>query len=55
MTANLDRSDIVARVPLGRVGMPEEVAATVTFLASDSARYITGATVPVDGGLARGL
>lgn len=55
MTASLNSTDLIARVPLGRVGMPEEVAATVTFLASDSARYITGATIPVDGGLARGL
>ncbi len=55
MTASLNSTDLIARVPLGRVGMPGEVAATVTFLASDSARYITGATIPVDGGLARGL
>lgn len=38
-------------VPLGRLGAPEEVAALVLFLASEEASYITGAAVPVDGGL----
>jgi NAD(P)-dependent dehydrogenase (short-subunit alcohol dehydrogenase family) len=36
--------------PLGRVGDPEEVADLIMFLASDNAGWITGATVPVDGG-----
>ena len=35
---------------LGRPGNPEEVASTIAFLASDNASFITGATVPVDGG-----
>ena len=38
------------RIPLGRVGQPEDVAATVAFLASDDARHITGASLLIDGG-----
>ena len=38
------------RVPLGRLGRPEEFAATVVFLCSDQAGFITGATLHVDGG-----
>ncbi|PIP18573.1 MAG: hypothetical protein COX42_00070 [Parcubacteria group bacterium CG23_combo_of_CG06-09_8_20_14_all_35_6] len=41
---------ISARVPLGRVGRPEEIAALVVFLASEESSYITGATIFVDGG-----
>jgi 3-oxoacyl-[acyl-carrier protein] reductase len=48
------RAAIVATVPLGRVGLPDEVAAVVRFLASEGAAYITGATIPVDGGLGMG-
>jgi 3-oxoacyl-[acyl-carrier protein] reductase len=43
-----------AQVPLGRLGQVDDVAAAVTFLASESAGYITGATIPVDGGLGMG-
>lgn len=39
------------RVPLGRLGLPEEVAATIAFLLSAEAAYITGQAIPVDGGL----
>ncbi len=41
-------------VPLGRVGRPEEVAAAVSYLVSDEAAYVTGAVLPVDGGLGMG-
>jgi meso-butanediol dehydrogenase/(S,S)-butanediol dehydrogenase/diacetyl reductase len=40
----------VNRIPLGRPGEPEDVAPVVLFLASEAARYVTGAIVPVDGG-----
>lgn len=48
------RAAIVDAVPLGRVGLPDDIAAAVDFLASDGASYITGATIPVDGGLGMG-
>jgi 3-oxoacyl-[acyl-carrier protein] reductase len=43
-----------ATVPLGRLGTPEEVAAVVGFLCSEPAGYVTGALLPVDGGLGMG-
>jgi 3-oxoacyl-[acyl-carrier protein] reductase len=48
------REAMMAMVPLGRLGELDEVAATVVFLASDTAGYITGAVIPVDGGLGMG-
>jgi 3-oxoacyl-[acyl-carrier protein] reductase len=48
------RAEILGSVPLGRYASPAEVAAVVRFLASDEAAYITGAVIPVDGGLGMG-
>jgi 3-oxoacyl-[acyl-carrier protein] reductase len=48
------RAEIVKAVPLGRYATVEELAGVVTFLAGDAASYITGAVVPVDGGLGMG-
>lgn len=44
-----------ANIPMGRVGLPEEVASVVTFLCSDEGRYVSGAVIPVDGGLTAGM
>jgi 3-oxoacyl-[acyl-carrier protein] reductase len=45
------RRGLEARIPLGKVGTPDEVAAVICYLLSDDAAYVTGATVPVNGGL----
>jgi NAD(P)-dependent dehydrogenase (short-subunit alcohol dehydrogenase family) len=46
---------VTANIPMERVGMPEEVASVVMFLSSDEASYITGAVIPIDGGLTAGM
>jgi 3-oxoacyl-[acyl-carrier protein] reductase len=57
MTAELSderKSQIVGNIPLARYGSASEVADAVAFLASPEAAYITGAVIPVDGGLGMG-
>jgi 3-oxoacyl-[acyl-carrier protein] reductase len=57
MTAVLtdeQKATIKTQVPLGRYAAPEEVAGAVTWLAGDGAAYVTGAVIPVDGGLGMG-
>lgn len=46
-----EREDLISRIPLGRFATPEDIADAAAFLASDRARYVTGATLVVDGGL----
>ncbi|MER7012636.1 3-oxoacyl-ACP reductase FabG [Saccharopolyspora sp. NPDC000359] len=48
------KKEIFGQIPLSRFAAPEEVAGTVQWLASDAAAYITGAVIPVDGGLGMG-
>jgi 3-oxoacyl-[acyl-carrier protein] reductase len=48
------KQQIIQQVPLNRLGRPEEIAAAVKFLVSDNARYITGQTLVLDGGLSLG-
>lgn len=49
------RTEDIEAIPLRRFGQPREVAQVVCFLASDSASYVTGTVIPVDGGLTRSL
>ncbi len=45
------RSSVLANIPAGRLGQPDDVAGAVVFLASDAAAYVTGQTLAVDGGM----
>ena len=51
MTENLgDNNPLLNSIPLGRMGKPEDIAALVSFLASDAASFITGQVITSDGG-----
>jgi len=55
MTADLFKNEerakwVLSRIPLGRTGLPEDLAGTVVFLSSEASDYITGQIIPVDGG-----
>lgn len=57
MTAEIDeqrRAQILEAIPVGRYAAPDEIAATIEFLVGPGAAYITGAVIPVDGGLGMG-
>ena len=47
----IGREKILADCPLGRVGLPEDVAGATLFLLSDLAKFVTGTTMTVDGGI----
>lgn len=49
-TSPESKADVISRVPMKRIGQPEEVAQTILFLGSSAASYITGASIAVDGG-----
>ena len=55
ITEDEARADWERQIPMGRLGEPREFAALVAFLASERASYITGTSIPVDGGWVKGL
>lgn len=55
MANPVKRADMVRRMPIGRLGEPDDIAQPVIFFASDMAKYCTGASLLVDGGAAISL
>ncbi len=55
ITVDEIREQLVANIPMGRIGSPDEIAHLAVFLASTRASYMTGTTIQIDGGLFRGL
>ena len=51
MTRDLEGSPLLSSIPLGRAGLPEEVAELAAFLASPASDYITGEVIRIDGGM----
>ena len=45
------QKELNKKIPMGRIGTPQEVATVVSFLTSDESKYITGANIPVNGGM----
>ena len=50
--SDAQKADLSAKIPLGRLGTPEDVAASVVYLASDEAAWVTGSTIHINGGMA---
>jgi 3-oxoacyl-[acyl-carrier protein] reductase len=48
---NMAKDEILSRIPMKRLGQPEDIAGIVAFLASKEAAYVTGAVIPVDGAI----
>jgi len=48
------KEKFIAKIPMRRIGKPEDIAAIICFLASDEANYVTGQCIQIDGGLTTG-